>query len=97
MIWSKNIRYVPFLDTMNSSTSTPIEGWAVPTIVPVLMRLSWWAEPTLLKSCWDDADVGQQCVCPLLNESDLIDVDLANSVFQLAIADKRYRITGSKR
>ena len=72
-------------------------GWALPTVFPVFMRLSWWAEPTLLKSCWDDAYVGQQWVCPLLNESDLIDVDLAKSVFQLAIADKRCRITGSKR
>ena len=35
-------------------------GWALPTVFPVFMRLSWWAEPTLLKSCWDDAYVGQQ-------------------------------------
>ena len=37
-------------------------GWALPTVFPVFMRLSWWAEPTLLKSCWDDAYVGQQWV-----------------------------------
>ena len=35
-------------------------GWAFPTVFTVFMRLSWWAEPTLLKSCGNDAYVGQQ-------------------------------------
>jgi hypothetical protein len=35
--------------------------WALPTVFPVFMRLSWWAEPTLLlKTYGDDAYVGQQ-------------------------------------
>ena len=31
-----------------SGTFTAV-GWALPTIVPVLIRLLWWAEPTLQK------------------------------------------------
>ncbi len=29
-------------------------GWALPTVFPVFMRLCWWAEPTLLNTCWND-------------------------------------------
>ena len=32
-----------------------------------------------------------------MHKSNLIGVDLAKSVFQLAIADKQYHITGNKR
>ena len=44
----------------STNLSASFVGWALPTVFPVFMRLSWWAEPTLLKSCWDDAYVGQQ-------------------------------------
>ena len=38
-------------------------GWALPTVFPVFMRLSWWAEPTLLKHAgmtriWDSNGSG---------------------------------------
>ena len=30
-------------------------GWALPTVFPVFMRLSWRAKPTLLNTCGNDA------------------------------------------